>query len=134
MRSSNSPKKAFLLIIYNFYAEKFKRFEPATPYSQDCIGTNDPNNKPFVDHVDGNGRNNNVNHLRWATNQENFRNLRVSKNNKLDIKGVHKRGDKYVGRITVNGVLIYLGTYKLLEDAIKARQKASQELFKEFQH
>ncbi|RZL19918.1 MAG: hypothetical protein EOO89_01875 [Pedobacter sp.] len=94
-----------------------------------------PNNKPFVDHIDGNGLNNNVSNLRWATKQENDRNRKLSKHNKLGIKGVsHRKSGKYRARIKVNGVEIYLGTYELLEDAIKARQKASQELFKEFQH
>ena len=37
-----------------------------------------PEIKPFVDHINGNITNNNVENLRWATNTENNRNRKLS--------------------------------------------------------
>lgn len=95
-----------------------------------------PNNKEFVDHIDGNGQNNNIENLRWATNQENNRNQKLSKNNDLKVKGVQLRKDtgKYRARITINQKLINLGNFDTLDEAIKARKKASCDYFKEFQN
>ncbi len=36
-----------------------------------------PDNKPFVDHIDTNRQNNSISNLRWATNRENQQNRRV---------------------------------------------------------
>lgn len=95
-----------------------------------------PDNKEFIDHIDGNGENNNVTNLRWATNQENNRNTKVSKNNELKIKGIQLRKDsgKYRARITIDGKLINLGNFETIEEAILARQNASEIHFKEFQN
>ncbi len=48
--------------------------------------------KNVVDHIDGNKLNNNVNNLRWTTNQENLNNYKsVYKNNTLGFKNIAKR-------------------------------------------
>ena len=91
-------------------------------------------NKPFVDHIDGNGLNNDISNLRWATNQENNRNQKLSNNNKLGIKGIQQRENgKYRARIRIDGRLISLGTFDSIEEAKQAREKASKDYFKEFQ-
>jgi len=47
--------------------------------------------KDYVDHIDGNKSNNNVNNLRWTTNIENCNNYKsISKNNKLGFKNIIK--------------------------------------------
>lgn len=38
-----------------------------------------PDNKPFVDHIDRNPSNNNVENLRWVTKQENMNNMKTNR-------------------------------------------------------
>jgi len=57
----------------------------------------------------------------WATRSEQRRNQRISSRNKTGIVGVKiNRGNRYVA--TIKGS--YIGSFKLLEDAAKAREKA----------
>lgn len=92
-----------------------------------------PKDKPYVDHIDGNGENNDVTNLRWATCQENSRNAKTHKNNKLGIKGVQLReSGMYRARIRVEGKLINLGQFKTLNEAIDAHSKASKKYFGKF--
>ena len=94
-----------------------------------------PQNKPCVDHIDGNRANNNVSNLRWATYTENCRNSTLSKNNTTGIKGVKKIAEnKYTAGITISRQVIHLGTFKTLEEAKEARQKKANEIFGEFTH
>jgi len=93
-----------------------------------------PQNKPYVDHIDNNIINNNVNNLRWANGQDNNRNRSLAKNNTSGVKGVHwdKRVKKWRAVIECNGKRQDLGYYDELEDAKKARQKRAKELYGEF--
>jgi len=47
-----------------------------------------PDNKPCIDHIDRNTRNNNLENLRWCTSKENRRNSRRQTNNKLGYKHI----------------------------------------------
>jgi len=95
-----------------------------------------PYNKPYVDHIDCNKQNNNVNNLRWCTNSENGRNTDLSNKNTSTVKGVsfHKHANKWRAQIRIDGILIYLGSYNTLEEAKQARIKKVNEVFGEFVH
>jgi len=82
-----------------------------------------PENKQFVDHIDNNRLNNNINNLRWATNQENQRNRQLNINSTSGVKGVSfdKARNKWSATITIDGITIHLGRYDNIEDAKAAR-------------
>jgi hypothetical protein len=77
-----------------------------------------PNDKQMVDHIDGNKQNNYFDNLRWATNQENQRNAKLTQRSTSGIKGVawYKRENNWRARVTINNVDIHLGYFKTLEE------------------
>ena len=87
-----------------------------------------------VDHRDMNCQNNKWSNLREATRSQNRCNTPVRKDNKLGIKGVHRRGDRYVAQIQINGKKKCLGTYDTPEEASEVYQRAAAELHGEFHH
>lgn len=80
-----------------------------------------PDNKPFVDHIDRNKTNNNINNLRWATHQENMRN-RISHSKSSKYQGVtfDKSKNKFRARLMINRKSIIIGQYKTEEEAALA--------------
>jgi hypothetical protein len=90
-----------------------------------------PDNKPFIDHIDSNKLNNNIDNLRWATNQENQRNSKLSSKNTSGAKGVHfsKRDKKWYATITIDCIKIHLGCYNTIEEAKNARITKANEVF-----
>tara|TARA_R110000824_G_scaffold398008_1_gene601407 strand:- start:673 stop:1149 length:477 start_codon:yes stop_codon:yes gene_type:complete len=67
-----------------------------------------PNNNPCVDHIDRNNQNNSLENLRWCSYSINNRNR---KNMGKFMKGVTKRGKKFVAQIWINGTSVHLGTF-----------------------
>ena len=88
--------------------------------------------KEFIDHIDGNRVNNNIENLREATHQQNGFNRGPQKNNKLGIKGVIKYGNKYRATIIINGKNKHLGMFFTIEEARLVREESEKKLFKEF--
>jgi hypothetical protein len=93
-----------------------------------------PENKQQVDHIDNNPLNNNINNLRWVTNQQNSFNTRICKKNTSGCKGVsfEKKSNKWYAEITINGKQQRLGYFDNIEDAIISRYNKAKELYGEY--
>ena len=97
-----------------------------------------PNNYPAVDHIDGNGGNNEVRNLRWCTNTMNNANRKKNINGTTSqYKGVYmttyKSGAvRYIATIAENGKKKHLGTFKTEKEAAIVYNKKALELWGEF--
>ena len=89
-----------------------------------------------IDHIDGNGLNNQKYNLRFCTNSENQMNVRKQKNTSSIYKGVcfHKITGKWMAHIRINGKRIHLGLFISEVDAAKAYNAKAIELFCGFAH
>jgi hypothetical protein len=85
-----------------------------------------------IDHIDGNGLNNQRSNLRICTNLQNCWNM--SKRSKIcDYKGIYLRQNgKYRAYIKANGRRVNLGTYVEQEDGARAYDIGALYFFKEF--
>lgn len=94
------------------------------------LGIDDP--KVFVDHIDGNGLNNQKSNLRPCTHRQNKMNMGMQKNNSTGFKGVYKLKDgRYKTSITRRecGKRIHLASFEsrsLIECARKYNELARQ--------
>lgn len=86
-----------------------------------------------VDHVDGNGLNNQRSNLRLATSAENAHN-QASRGGTSSFKGVtrHKKAGSWQAQIKVSGKHQYLGLFKSEIDAARAYDRAAIELHGKF--
>jgi len=87
-----------------------------------------------VDHIDGNGLNNQRCNLRMASRSQNNVNSKRPKNNTSGFKGVYPRSwdGKPVAQIGIDGRRVYLGTFDDPRDAARAYNEAAVKHFGEF--
>lgn len=73
----------------------------------------------FIDHIDGNRTNNNIDNLRAATKSQNARNHKVYVTSKSKYSGVtyNARAQKWAARAQLKGKRYFLGYYHVPEDA-----------------
>jgi hypothetical protein len=91
-----------------------------------------PENKPYVDHINNNVRDNNSSNLRYITPSENMQNSKLSIKNKFGCKGISFDGKKYIAQIRVDNICVKIGSYLTLEEAKIARIERATALFGEF--
>ena len=65
-----------------------------------------PENKPFIDHIDGNTHNNDLSNLRWATQSENNQNTKIPITNTSGTKNIHWNNHNNCWKYgkTINGI------------------------------
>ena len=77
-----------------------------------------PENKPQVDHIDNNRQNNHISNLRWVSHAEQQSNKQAY--GAVPLRGVCKKGEKFVAMITIDGKQKYIGIYDTAELASQA--------------
>ncbi len=82
--------------------------------------------KNEIDHINHIKDDNRICNLREVTHTENSRNQKMRKDNKSGATGVYwyEPLKKWQASIRVNNILIHLGYFKNIKDAVKARNKA----------
>lgn len=116
-----------------FYAETASRKPDGTPTTLQMhrlILSSAP--RVGVDHIDGDGLNNQRHNLRPASNAENQRNSRRRTDNTTGYKGVTRRRARFRAQIRVDGKRIYLGSFDTPQAAYEAYCRAASELHGEF--
>lgn len=94
--------------------------------------TPNPENKPTIDHIDRNVRNNSVGNLRWATYCENNQNKQGSRG-AVPFRGVAKHlNGKYQAHISHNNTLIHLGLFDTPEEAFEMYDAVAKGFYGEF--
>ena len=85
----------------------------------------------YIDHIDGNPRNNKFENLREATNKQNQENQKQHSSNSTGYRGVtfHKGVNKYQAQVGHHGKLIYLGLFETLEQAANAVREKREILY-----
>ena len=88
----------------------------------------------MIDHIKGNGLNNQKENLRFCNSQQNCTNRISNKNANSKYLGVsyHKRDNKFQARITRDRKCKYLGIFTLEIDAAKAYNEAAKKYHGEF--
>lgn len=83
----------------------------------------------FIDHINGDGRDNRIENLRAITNRQNTENVRKPRTtNRLGILGISRKRGKFRARIMVAGREISLGVFATPEEASEAYLSAKAQL------
>lgn len=87
-----------------------------------------------IDHIDGNGLNNQRSNLRICSHMENMANQKRHSDSKSPFKGIWRAAhcDRWAAQLVFNGKKVYLGVYKNPADAALAYDKKAKELFGPF--
>lgn len=86
----------------------------------------------MVDHIDGDGLNNQRSNLRICNHSQNGRNQGRCASNTSGIKGVTRNKGKWVAQISLMGKQIYIGCFDTPEEAGAAYREAARKFHGEF--
>lgn len=85
----------------------------------------------LIDHINGNGLDNRRENLRLCNSQQNSFNRKPYRWKTLP-KGVSKKLNRFISRITINKTTINIGSYKTIEEAKDAYNLKANDIFKEY--
>jgi len=88
------------------------------------LGLKNPND--CVDHLDGNGLNNQKSNLRVVPHSENMKNKKIYKNSTTGCQGISFKNGKYIARIQADRKRFFLGSFLNIEDAVLAYKQAAK--------
>lgn len=83
-----------------------------------------------IDHINGDRTDNRIENLRVVSDRENAQNRSAHRNGKLVGSYYDSKRNKWRGRITIAGIVRYLGSFDSAEEAHKAYQAALKESWK----
>ncbi|AVF34854.1 HNH endonuclease [Rahnella sikkimica] len=87
-----------------------------------------------IDHRNEVKTDNRIANLRLATRGQNKRNVGITKANRSGVKGVYKRGNKWLAQSQMDGKKYRLGNFDTLEDAAKAYASFCKKAYGDFYH
>lgn len=96
------------------------------------IFNDDLDDSVMVDHKNTDSSDDRIDNLRKATRSQNGMNSNVQSGHSLGVKGVRFYQGKYRARITLNGILMHLGSFLTIEEAKFAYDEAAKGLHKEY--
>jgi hypothetical protein len=80
-----------------------------------------PENKPTIDHKNGDKNNNCVCNLEWANEVDQIANRGISKNNTSGYKNIYKHGNMWLFQLNINKKIYTLGYSNCLEIVLDIR-------------
>lgn len=115
-----------------FYKKHKKNAVKHKLFHRLILGIEDPNLS--VDHIDGDGLNNQKSNLRVCSHKQNCRNRKKNLNGSSRFKGVgfHKRDKIYCANIGLNGKRVHLGNFNSEIEAALAYNFAAKHHYGEF--
>lgn len=95
-----------------------------------ALCTNNPS-FGFLDHKNGNRKDNRIENLREANENENTWNKKLAINNSIGVKGVRQKGGRFEARIMHSGTQLY-SSHRSLESAVSWLNEKRESLHKAF--